>query len=35
MKVAEKGLASENQVDIALDLGDKNRKKIEKLQTFH
>ena len=35
MKEAEKSLRSKTEVNNALDLGDRNRKKIEKLKTFH
>ena len=34
MKKSEKSLASKTEVNNALDLRDKNRKKIEKLQIF-
>ena len=34
VKEAEKSLASKTVVENTLDLGDKNRQKIEKLQTF-
>ena len=34
MAKASKHLATANQVETALDLGDKNRAKIKKLQTF-
>ena len=34
MKEATKNVASKNQVDAALDIADKNGKKIKRLQTF-
>ena len=34
MKEAEKSLASNTEVNNALDLEDKNKEKMEKLQTF-